>query len=297
VLFYYQGASLKDMAAFLEITPSVADHRLRAARQHLGERLLSMTQQDLLDNRPSNAPQFVLRVMDVLTRLANAEGLAARLREECQIGQTRLSGFGVVLYDVDHLLVFNAERGHVAGDALLAALAQRMRGALQADDYAARYGGDELALVLRRASAEAALTDAKAVLAAADSAEFSLGALLEPGARYGANAPQLPASPANAQFQRGLTRLQAGQPSEAAEAFRAALAADANHIPSIMELAYLDLRQALSAAQLAEPFQITLSGGLGWYQAGDTPETLIARADAGLAQAKQAGRNRVLGAG
>ena len=60
-----------------------------------------------------------------------------------------------------------------------------------------------------------------------------------------------------------------------------------------MELAYLDLRQTLSAAQQAEIFRVTLSGGVSWYQAGDTPETLIARADAGLARAKQTGRNRV----
>jgi PleD family two-component response regulator len=64
-----------------------------------------------------------------------------------------------------------------------------------------------------------------------------------------------------------------------------------------MELAYLDLRKALSTTQQSTPFRVTLSGGVSIYQAGDTPETLIARADAGLAQAKQAGRNRVLGVG
>ena len=293
VLFYYQDASLKDMAAFLDVSPSVIDHRLRTARKHLSERLLAMTQHDLQDNRPSNDAQFVLRVMDGLTRLANMDGLTTRLREECQIGQTRASGFGVVLYDVDHLLVFNAERGHVAGDALLAALAERMRVVLRADDYAARYGGDELALVLRRPSAQAALADARAVQAAAVRGQFSLGALLQPEARYGASAPLLPPSPANAQFQHGLKYLQAGQANEAAEAFRAALASDAKHAPSEMELAYLDLRQSLSPAQLAETFQVSLSGGVSWYQAGDTPETLIARADAALARAKQTGRNRV----
>jgi PleD family two-component response regulator len=80
---------------------------------------------------------------------------------------------------------------------------------------------------------------------------------------------------------------------KAGEAFRAALEGDANHTPTIMELAYLDLRQSLSPAQLAETFRVTLSGGVSTYQAGDTPETLIARAAAALAQAKQAGRNQV----
>src|SRR5262245_6348021 len=88
ILFYYQDASLKDLAAFLGVSTSVVDHRLRAARRHLTERLLAMTQQDLQDNRPSNDPAFALKVMDQLTRLGNADGLTARLREEIQISQS-----------------------------------------------------------------------------------------------------------------------------------------------------------------------------------------------------------------
>ena len=106
-------------------------------------------------------------------------------------------------------------------------------------------------------------------------------------------APLLPPSPANALFQRGLIRLRAGQIAKASEAFRAALEGDADHTPTIMELAYLDVRNSLSAAQLKETFRVALSGGVSLYRAGDSPETLIARADAALGRVKQAGGNQL----
>ena len=41
------------------------------------------------------------------------------------------------------------------------------------------------------------------------------------------------------------------------------------------------------------PIQVTLSGGCAQWQAGDTLETLVGRADAALYRAKHAGRNRI----
>lgn len=46
-------------------------------------------------------------------------------------------------------------------------------------------------------------------------------------------------------------------------------------------------------AQVEKQLVITVSGGVSAAQEGDTPETLIARADAALYSAKSAGRNRV----
>ena len=198
-----------------------------------------------------------------------------------------------MLFDVDHLLPFNERNGHAAGDALLTVLARQVQAAAIPGDYAVRYAGDGLGLVLRRESAQAVLEVAKAVQAVVAATDLSLAKLLEPDARYGDSDPQLPGSPANALFQNGLKHLRAGHAGQAAEAFRAALEGDANHTPAIMELAYLDLRRSLSVMQLAETFRVTLGGGVSWYQAGDTPETLIARADAALARAKQTGRNQV----
>ena len=55
---------------------------------------------------------------------------------------------GVLFLDLDHFKDLNDTRGHEAGDALLIAVAQRLRGTLRPQDSAARLGGDEFALLI-----------------------------------------------------------------------------------------------------------------------------------------------------
>jgi len=104
----------------------------------------------------------------------------------------------------------------------------------------------------------------------------------------------LPPSAANDEFQRGLNALRAGELAQASEAFRSALALDTRHLPSIMELEFLNLRRTLEATRLDETFRLTLSGGVSMYREGDTPQGMIERADECLGRAKQAGRDRML---
>jgi RNA polymerase sigma factor (sigma-70 family) len=294
VLFYYQDASLKDIAEFLGISQSIVDHRLRSARKHLSERMLDMAQRDWQANRPSNDTHFVLEVMDGLTRLSNPHGLEARLQEEIEFSRSTQQGFGLVLFDIDTFRPFNQQWGHAAGDCLLAALARRTQDMLEAGDFVARYAGDEFALVIRRPSAQAVSVVANAVREAIAADAFSLAQLLQPEARYPAGEVLWPPSAANDEFRRGLGRLRAGELGPAAEAFRSALARDAQHVPSIMELEYLELRTTSEAARLNETFRLTLSGGASVYHDGDTPQSLIERADGYLGRAKQAGRNQIL---
>jgi RNA polymerase sigma factor (sigma-70 family) len=294
MLFYFEQASLKDSAQFLGVTPSVVDHRLRSARKHLSERLWIMAEQDLSAYRPSNDARFVTRVMDGLTRLANPAGLEARLGEEIQLSLAGGEPFGLALYDLDTFTRFNDQWGHVAGDCLIAALAAQMRAQLRPDDFVARFAGEEFALVLRRDTLRAALAVADDLRAAVARSSYRFQDLLLPAARYTGREAHWPPSPANAEFQNGLRLLLGSEVDAATAAFKLALAQDANHVPTIMELAYIDLRQALSAAQLAQPLQLTLSGGLAWYQPADTVASLIVRADQCLARAKANGRNQVV---
>lgn len=54
----------------------------------------------------------------------------------------------VAMLDVDHFKNFNDSHGHAAGDVALRELAQVLRGALRRSDVVARYGGEEILLVL-----------------------------------------------------------------------------------------------------------------------------------------------------
>lgn len=84
---------------------------------------------------------------DVLTGLLNRRGMATRLPA---LGAAAAAGgreLGVLLVDVDHFKAINDTRGHDAGDAVLAALAEALSGALGADDLLVRLGGEEFAVV------------------------------------------------------------------------------------------------------------------------------------------------------
>jgi len=89
---------------------------------------------------------------DGLTGLANRrlfnEDLK-RLLAEAQRGQP----FTLMLLDLDHFKQINDTLGHDAGDALLVAVAQRLRDAVREVDRVARLGGDEFALLLTRTTA------------------------------------------------------------------------------------------------------------------------------------------------
>ncbi|GGK98289.1 sensor domain-containing diguanylate cyclase [Mangrovihabitans endophyticus] len=83
---------------------------------------------------------------DALTGLAN-RALFARCVER-SIGDPRPGHhLSVALVDLDDFKVVNDTRGHAAGDALLVAVAERMRRSVRSGDTVARLGGDEFAIL------------------------------------------------------------------------------------------------------------------------------------------------------
>ena len=102
---------------------------------------------------------------DALTQLANRHMFDLTLERE--LGSARRSGrpLSLLLVDVDHFKAFNDHYGHQAGDELLRSVADAMLGwTRRPRDLAARYGGDELALILPETSSQAALSIAHSLL-------------------------------------------------------------------------------------------------------------------------------------
>jgi len=85
---------------------------------------------------------------DALTGLPNRALFADRLRQAMAQARRRNQLLGVACFDLDGFKAINDSYGHSSGDALLTALAFRMKHALREGDTLARLGGDEFAAVI-----------------------------------------------------------------------------------------------------------------------------------------------------
>jgi diguanylate cyclase (GGDEF)-like protein len=89
-----------------------------------------------------------LAVSDPLTGLANYRQLAAALDTEIQRSSRTGRPFAIVLLDLDGLKTINDRYGHLVGSMALRRVAESLLGSCRGIDTAARFGGDEFALVL-----------------------------------------------------------------------------------------------------------------------------------------------------
>ena len=108
---------------------------------------------------------------DSLTGLANRKLYADRLEHALARGSRDGSVVGVLFIDLDDFKIVNDTLGHAVGDHLLMAVADRISGALRADDTAARLGGDEFAALIENVQDPGAVEE---------TAERILAALAEP---------------------------------------------------------------------------------------------------------------------
>jgi two-component system cell cycle response regulator len=93
---------------------------------------------------------------DALTGLMNRRALESRLQSEWQRVQRGGPAFAVLALDLDHFKRINDQHGHLAGDAVLAQLAERLRRVLREVDAVARTGGEEFVIMVPQATREGA---------------------------------------------------------------------------------------------------------------------------------------------
>jgi diguanylate cyclase (GGDEF)-like protein len=85
---------------------------------------------------------------DTLTGLANRHQLMTRFEEEWGRASRHRRPLSLLLLDLDHFKRVNDEMGHPTGDRVLKAVGWAVQAAVRPVDLAARYGGEELAVLL-----------------------------------------------------------------------------------------------------------------------------------------------------
>jgi diguanylate cyclase (GGDEF)-like protein/PAS domain S-box-containing protein len=91
---------------------------------------------------------------DALTGLPNRLSFVDSLGESLAKAAISGSPVGILFLDLDHFKLINDSLGHHAGDALLRAVAPRLRSHLRPGDVVARFGGDEFGVLIDRLADE-----------------------------------------------------------------------------------------------------------------------------------------------
>jgi two-component system, cell cycle response regulator len=105
-----------------------------------------------VENAVNRARLLRSGLTDFLTGFHNRRYLHARLREELSRTQRARQSIVCLMIDVDHFKRINDQYGHLAGDAVLREVAQRIDAEMRISDTGARFGGDEFAMVLAQAT-------------------------------------------------------------------------------------------------------------------------------------------------
>jgi diguanylate cyclase (GGDEF)-like protein len=104
-----------------------------------------------------------LAITDGLTGIYNRRYFEERLAEELRRAERFLHPLSVVLIDIDHFKRVNDTYGHLAGDQVLSALARFLQNNIREVDILARYGGEEMAIIMPETRPEDAMSITKRI--------------------------------------------------------------------------------------------------------------------------------------
>jgi diguanylate cyclase (GGDEF)-like protein len=141
------------------------ENALLHARSKRAEERLQNASNDL-EQQVRNRTSELKRARDKLGKLSITDGLSGlynyrylihSLESELRRAIRYHHTLALLLMDIDYLKNFNDTYGHLCGDYVIKTLGKILKNNVRATDFVARYGGDELAVMLIEANAKTAL--------------------------------------------------------------------------------------------------------------------------------------------
>lgn len=115
-----------------------------------------------------------MSITDGLTDLFNIKFFRTLLESEIAVAQRdQTKKFSVLMIDIDHFKQVNDTYGHQIGDLVLKEIADVLRASVRSSDVVARYGGEEIIVLLRGDSFEDAANVAEKIRKACENHAFS----------------------------------------------------------------------------------------------------------------------------
>lgn len=117
---------------------------------------------------------YKLATTDSMTGLYNHRFFQEQMLLQIENAKRYDSKFSLLLIDIDFFKKFNDNYGHQAGDAVLKQVAELLKKSVRVSDIVARYGGEEMAIILPNNDFEHALAAAEKICAKVAETPFHL---------------------------------------------------------------------------------------------------------------------------
>jgi two-component system, cell cycle response regulator len=159
------GQQTREAAPLFDIKLGEAldfDEILKRANEALVD-LTLRSQQQAMKLEAQNSKLKEVATTDQLTGLANRVRFDSFLNEQFDAAAKSGRPLSLLLLDLDKFKAVNDEHGHQIGDEVLRAIGKFLRTAARASDLAARYGGEEMVLVLPQTTKQTAAAIAESI--------------------------------------------------------------------------------------------------------------------------------------
>lgn len=165
------GKMLKETEKVIEET-----HAMEQSQKHFEKQIVSvMAEIDTLRKELDQVKEE--SKIDTLTGISNRKAFDAKLEHTILKSRENNKPFSLLILDIDHFKKFNDTYGHLVGDKVLRYVAGSFKDNVKGNDFVARFGGEEFAIILPDTNINGALIVSQQIREA-----ISAGKLTEKGA-------------------------------------------------------------------------------------------------------------------